>query len=94
MVVKNTKAKTNQPIQYEEIDGIKYLLLSKDYSKVQKGIVPLTDKCAFCGKEHLHSGAIEGLRRAQCRKHATCTADDGSILYSSDGYIIVNRNKD
>jgi hypothetical protein len=93
MITKATKVKTNQPVQYEEVDGTKYLLLAKDYSKVSKGIVPLTEKCPFCGKEHLHTGAIPGHRKAQCRKNTTCVADDGSVLNSADGYILVNLNK-
>lgn len=93
MKTKHSKVKVDYAIQYEEVDGTKYFLMTRDYSNTAKGVSPLTAKCPFCGKQHLHTGAIAGYRKVPCRKNVTCVAADESILNSVDGYILVNVNK-
>jgi hypothetical protein len=89
-----SKVKVKHPIEYQEIDGIKYLLLKRSWQRVKRGDLPKTEKCPFCGCLHIHGG-VDGHRIAHCPNppHITCIADDGSILNSGDGYIVVSINR-
>lgn len=90
--VKSTREKHS--VEYQEISGVKYLLLKRDWTEATRGEAPKTMKCPFCGSRHTHRGA-NGYRMAHClnAEMLTCIAHDGSLLKAKDGYIVVDVNK-
>lgn len=78
--------------EYEEYQGITFLVLAMPSYK-RKGKKPNTTfMCMFCGQEHEH-GLGNGHRIAQCGNAKTpvlefIIAKDGTKLFQKDGYII------
>lgn len=76
----------NSNIEYEIRFRLSILILKRKTGE-QK-----TFPCHFCGIKHLH-GRGDGHRVAHCgtgEYDFFVIADDGTILYQSDGYIIKN----
>jgi len=75
------------PIEYKILSGLgKPCLILK-----RKKGAELTVPCPFCAKEHQH-GTGDGHRVAHCPSRDCkefVTADDGTVLYQDDGYIVV-----
>ncbi len=91
---KHRAAGNGHKVEYQEIGGVKYLLLSRDWANVSGSDAPKTTNCPFCGSKHTHKGA-NGYRMAHCldADTLTCIADDGTLLRAKDGYIVVDINK-
>ena len=88
------ETKTHGPIEYKYLSGPKsgnkpYLILKRK-KPTNKQII--TEICPFCGTGHWH-GSLPGHRVAHCATGSkeSVTAEDGTILYQKDGYIIVNN---
>ena len=87
------RTKVNQPIEYGDWCNRKSLILKRDWKRFNGIDTPKTKKCPFCGHRHIHGGS-DGHRGAHCgHPIRTCIADDGTVLSSENGYIIVDINK-
>lgn len=86
-------------MNYKEVDGKKYLIITRDWSKVDKGETPEIEWCPFCDGVHRHGifsdGKNEGLiSNTHCIRPRPVEAYDGSMLYASDGFWLVEVNKE
>lgn len=83
-------------IYYTEHDGKKCLILQASWDKDDANTPIETLRCSFCGNTHKH-GKTEGHRIAHCAlpygETYSCIADDGTVLYSRDGYVLQNLRK-
>ena len=83
--------------EYETVEGVDYLVLHRDYKN------EMTYTCPFCGKKHEHDWE-DGQKSAACShafgdvfenllgQKAVFTAQDGTLLKASDGYIVRSRS--
>ncbi len=73
-------------MEYEIHFGKPILILPRNRKKQE------TDKCPFCKSKHGHGNA-DGHRIAHCGtkfENANYTANDGTVLFQKDGYILKN----
>lgn len=85
-------------MEYKELDGKKYLIIRRDWSKAKDGEIPEIEWCPFCDGVHRHGifsdGKTEGLiYNSHCLQSRNVVASDGSILKSTDGFWLVEMNK-
>ena len=83
-----SKIKVKHPIEYEMFLGRPILVLKRNWQGIKRDRIPKTEKCPFCGAYHLHRYG-DGHRASHCTQPPiiSCIADDGTILFSDDGYI-------